>query len=194
MAEAFVSPASAPAAETTSVHELKTLVLSRHSAIVVETPEEERLDEILTRSRRSCASRHFEWTVTGGLVRLPGGGAAAYGTQDAAPAIRTIGDLGVDAIFVLKDLGQLGDPAIPRALLDLLERLHTGGDVDLVLAGARSSCPRRSRRDVVTFELALPTGDEYRRTVAAASNRSDHRPRAVTPCPRTTTLAPRSPA
>src|SRR3954452_12392001 len=99
------------------VHELKTLVLSRHSAIVVEAPEEERLDEILAEVARQLGLAHFAWTVTGGLVRLPGG-AAAYGTQDAVQAISTIGDLGVDGVFVVKDLGpHLQTPQAARALV-----------------------------------------------------------------------------
>ncbi len=55
------------------MHDLKTLVLSRHPAIVVETPEEKRLDELLGAVARDLGLAQFAWTVTKGLVRLPGG-------------------------------------------------------------------------------------------------------------------------
>jgi ATPase family associated with various cellular activities (AAA)/AAA+ lid domain len=166
MTSTSVAPPTAPVPGP--VHELKTLVLSRHAAIVVETAEEERLDEILGAVASELRLAHFEWTVTGGLVRLPGG-AAAYGTQDAGQAIRTIGDLGVDGLFVLKDAGpHLTTPQSSRALVDLLDALAAPSRLStLVLAGAQVQLPPDVEARAVRYDLALPTRDEYRRTVSA---------------------------
>jgi hypothetical protein len=165
MTSTSVAPPAAPLPGP--VHELKTLVLSRHPAIVVETPEEERLDEIVAAVARELGLAQFCWTVTGGLVRQPGG-AAAYGTQDAVQAIRTIGDLGVDGVFVLKDVGpHLTTPQTSRALVDLLDALDAPSRLStLIITSAQVTLPPEVEAHAVRYELALPTRDEYRRTVA----------------------------
>jgi hypothetical protein len=162
-----VAPPSQTSPLPGPVHELKTLVLSRHPAIVVETPEEERLDELLAAVARELGLPHFVWTVTGGLVRLPGG-AAAYGTQDAGQAIATVRDFGIDGIFVFKDLGaHLSTPKAARTLVDLLDALAAPSRLStVVLAGAEVTLPPDVEAHVVRYQLALPSRDEYRRTVA----------------------------
>ena len=50
------------------MHELKTLVLSRHPAIAIETAEEERADALLGAVAADTRLSVFEWTVTQGLL------------------------------------------------------------------------------------------------------------------------------
>jgi hypothetical protein len=66
--------------ELTVVHELRTLVLSRHAAIAVETAEEEGADALLPEVARETNLLVFVWTITHGLVRRPGS-QAVYGTH-----------------------------------------------------------------------------------------------------------------
>src|SRR5205807_4860897 len=101
--------------ELTVVHELRTLVLSRHAAIAVETAEEERADALLAEVARETNLTVFDWTITLGLVRQPGS-QAVYGTQDPARMLESIQGLSVEGLFVLKDFGpHLATPTVARA-------------------------------------------------------------------------------
>lgn len=54
--------------ELSVAHELRTLVLSRHAAIAVETPEEERVDALLAEVAREPNLTVFD---DGTLYRVP---------------------------------------------------------------------------------------------------------------------------
>src|SRR6185437_2108131 len=109
--------------ELSVVHELKTLVLSRHAAIAVETAEEERADALLAEVARETNLAVFDWTITHGLVRQPGS-QAVYGTQDPARMPASIQDLSVEGLFVLKDFGpHLATPTVARAFRELIDDL-----------------------------------------------------------------------
>ena len=89
-APATLSRTTAPAS---AVHDLKTLVLSRHSAIVVESPEEERVDVLMRAVAADLRLPLYTWTVTRGLTRFgsPNGGAAGlYGSEDPLKALANI--------------------------------------------------------------------------------------------------------
>jgi hypothetical protein len=163
---AIIDPPARADAQPTVVHELKTLVLSRHPAIVLETAEEERADAQLAEVARETGLVVFEWTVTHGLVRQPGA-AAVYGTEDPMRMLASVLDLTVDGLFVLKDFGaQLTNPTVSRAFRELLmaltapQRLST-----LVLLGAAVDVPAEVAPHVVRYELRLPGRDEYRRVI-----------------------------
>ena len=162
-------PRSAPgSAQPGALHELRTLVLSRHSAVVMETQEEERADALLDAVAREVGLEVFEWTVTRGLVRRPAG-ARLYGTEDPLHMLAAIGELKVQALFVLKDVSaHLAAPVASRALRELLERFGAPGRLStVVLLGAAVSVPAELDGQVVRYELRLPGRDEYRRAVAA---------------------------
>ena len=138
-------PAKAPApalTEPSSVHEIKTLVLSRHPAIVIETVEEERADGQLAAVAAATGLALFEWTVTTGLVRQPGT-QPVYGTRDPQVMLANVGQLAVEGLYVLKDFGpHFTTAAVTRAFRELLElfakpqRLST-----FVLLGASVQLP-----------------------------------------------------
>src|SRR2546423_3495577 len=99
----------------TSAHEIKTLVLSRHPAIAVETSEEERADAVLAAVAADTRLTRFDSTVTRGLVRQPGN-APVYGTEDAGRMLASIRELTVEGMVVLTDFAsQLAMPDVSRA-------------------------------------------------------------------------------
>jgi hypothetical protein len=151
-----------------ALHELRTLVLSRHPAIVIETREEERADALVAAVARQSGLEVFEWTVTRGLVRRPAG-APVYGTEDPVRMLAAIGDLEVQGLFVLKDVSpHLTAPVVSRALRELLERFAAPGRLStVVLLGAAVSVPPDLDGQVVRYELRLPDREEYRSAVAA---------------------------
>ena len=127
-------------------HELRTLVLSRHPAIAIETTEEDRVDTQLAELAARTGLTMFEWTITRGLVRQPGT-APMYGTNDPARCWPTWPSLTVEGLFVLKDFdAHLGTPAVSRAFRELLERFGSPSRRStFVLLGATMELPARSR-------------------------------------------------
>jgi hypothetical protein len=162
-----VPTVTAPA-RPTNAHEIKTLVLSRHPAIAIETPEEERADAALTAVAADTGLTLFDWTVTRGLVRQPGT-APVYGTQEAGQMLASIGDLDVEGLFVLKDFSaQLATPAVSRAFRELLERFAGPGRLStIVLVGTSLELPAEVDPQVVRYEMRLPDREEYRVAIAA---------------------------
>lgn len=55
----------------TTLHDLKSLVCSFHSLVVIETVEEERVSSMLVSVARELRLPLFEWSVTRGLSRFP---------------------------------------------------------------------------------------------------------------------------
>ena len=53
------------------LHDFKTLVLSFHSIIAIETVEEDRAAKLVRSAANELGIQVFDWTVTQGLVRLP---------------------------------------------------------------------------------------------------------------------------
>jgi hypothetical protein len=164
---ATAAPHALADSELSVVHELKTLVLSRHPAIALETVEEERADALLGEVARETNLTVFEWTITHGLVRQPGT-EAVYGTQDPARMLATIQQLSVEALFVLKDFSaQLTTPTVARTFRELLDQLAAPERLStIVLLGVTAELPEGIAPEVVRYELRLPGRAEYRRVIA----------------------------
>jgi hypothetical protein len=166
--EAPSAPTVAGSAEPNGAHELKTLILSRHPAIAIETTEEERLDTLLAAVAADTQLTIFEWTITQGLVRRPDA-QAVYGTTDPLRMLTAIGELTVDGLFVLKDFdAHLSDPAASRAFRELLERFAAPAQRSTIaLVSATVDLPAEVEAQVVRFELQLPGLKEYRVAIEA---------------------------
>ena len=54
-----------------SLHDLKSLILSLHPVIAIETQEEERVEHLVQSLALELGHEVFEWTFTQGLVRWP---------------------------------------------------------------------------------------------------------------------------
>lgn len=158
------------AAPQSATHELRTLVLSRHPAIVLETAEEDRADALVRQVGFELAVPVHEWTVTRGLAALDGTpGMGIYGTMDPAKALGSIPDMNGNAIFVFKDFARhLQDPALSRRFRELLAAAEHRATT-FILLGAKVELPAEVEPAVVHFELPTPTVDDYRRTVLAVA-------------------------
>ena len=94
--------------------DLKSLVQSFHSAIAIETVEEERVDALLDAVAAELGFPVFEWTVTRGLVQRPTAH-ANLNTKEALGALGHMRGLSLEAIFLMKDFARhLNDPAVCR--------------------------------------------------------------------------------
>ena len=158
------APQQSGAGAPSAVHELKTLVLSRHPGILIETPEPERAERSLVEVGRDLQLVRFHWSVTTGLRRAREGGAPAYETQDPARALGAIAEMGVDGLYELHDFTPyLDKPEISRALLELLERFATPGRLStVVLLETAAKLPPELDPHVVRYNLRFPSRDEYR--------------------------------
>jgi hypothetical protein len=143
-----------------AVHELKTLVLSFHSLLVVETVEEERVRSLLIEVATDLRLPFYEWSLTEGLRRLRG--ATMDMTQDALMALKNIGTFDFDAVCMLKDLApHLSNANIARALRELAQKL-TATRSALVLTGNPVTLPPDLDALAVRFNLQLPDENELR--------------------------------
>src|SRR5262249_49353072 len=116
-----------------AVHELKTLVLSFHSLLAIETVEEERVRSLLIEVATDLRQPVYEWSVTEGLRRLRG--ATMDMTQDALMALKNINTFDFDAIYLMKDLApHVSNANIARALRDLAQKLTSSRSM-IVLTG-----------------------------------------------------------
>jgi hypothetical protein len=143
-----------------AVHELKTLVLSFHSLLAVETVEEERVRSLLIEVASDLRLPFYEWAATEGLRRLRG--ATLDATQDALSALRNIDSFTGDGIYLLKDLGPyLSNANTARYLRSLAQKL-TSTRSAIVLTGSPIELPADLDALAVRFELQLPDEQELR--------------------------------
>ena len=148
-------------AHRTSVHDLKSLVLSFHSLIVIETVEEERVRSLLHEVAVDLRLPMFEWSLTTGLHRFAG--AAIGETRDPLSALRHIESIASnEAIYLLKDLApHLTNASMCRPLRDLAQRLISTRSV-VVLTGDPIELPKDIETLAIRFHLELPDPDELR--------------------------------
>ena len=153
-----------------TVHDLRTLVLSRHPAIAIDSPEEARVDGIVAAVAADLHLPLWTWTVTRGLAAADAIG-GVYGTADLSKAIATVADLRGDALYVFKDAGRhLQDPALSRAFREMLATFaapHSHSTAFLV--GAPLGLPAEVESQVVHFDLRPPSREEYRGAIAAVA-------------------------
>ncbi len=154
----------------TSVHDLKSLVLSFHSLIAIETVEEERVRALVHEVAVDLNLPMFEWSLTDGFHRYAG--AAIGETRDPLAVLRHIESIAAhDAIYLLKDLApHLTSPTMSRPLRDLAQRLMSTRSA-VILAGDPIELPKDLEALAVRFTLELPDPDELRdlvRTVIGA--------------------------
>src|SRR5437868_1350378 len=146
-----------------AIHELKTLVLSFHSLLTVETVEEERVRSLLIEVASELRLPFYEWSVTEGLRRLRG--ATMDMTQDALMALKNVNTLDFDAIYLFKDLTpHLSNVNIARALRDLAQKLTSTRSM-IALTGNPVDLPPDLDALAVRFEMQLPDEQELREVI-----------------------------
>jgi hypothetical protein len=159
---------------STSVHDVRMLILSFHPLLVIETAEEERVEAILADVAGQTGLARFEWSVTRGLVRA-GEAQPIAGTPDPLALLRHVEGLTVEAIYHLKDFGPfVSQPPVARKLREVAQRFsHTRSA--LVVSGTPIELPADLESLAVRHELALPDREELSevlRTVIESLRRS----------------------
>ncbi|MDB9528649.1 AAA family ATPase [Oscillatoria sp. CS-180] len=165
-----------------SVRLFQTLVMSFHSAIVIETVEEERVRTLINTAINDLQMAVFEWSVAQGLTRSQGNihnrwtneyappGAqkpqALERTSDPVDALKHIEDIQFQAIYWMKDLGpHLKDEVIGRQLREVIQQFAHNRST-LVITGHNITLPPDIAQAVVYFDLKLPEPDELHQAIA----------------------------
>ena len=156
-----------PVSASTTIHEIKTLVQSRHPVVVLETVEEERVRGIVLAVAVQLGLPVFEWSVTQGLRRASATAPPSGITAEPGKVLAHIADMTVEGIFLLQDLHlHLGDAVTQRLFRDAAARLsHTRAT--MVLTGAQIELPAAIEADAVRVRVALPDAGELRAVVDA---------------------------
>jgi ATP-dependent 26S proteasome regulatory subunit len=157
--------------------ELLLLVNSRHPIITVETPEEERFEQLVLEIATELGVPLYEWSVTTGLAKFHG--AAIYNTEQPEQALANIPLIQGDAIFLLKDFARYCDnDRICRRLRDLAEKFRTVRRA-IVISAASLQLPAELAAEAAPFQLGLPTAEELLagvKSVLAEVNREQRIP------------------
>lgn len=146
------------------LHELKTLITSMHPVVVVESAEEERLEDLLRAVAAELKLPLFTWTVTRGLQRIDGQG-MIHGTSNPLTLLRHLATLTVEGIFHLKDLqAHLSEPATARAFKEAAQAFSRNRSI-IVLSGEGVALPGDLARLAVPLHLQRPQHDELKQMV-----------------------------
>jgi ATPase family associated with various cellular activities (AAA) len=160
--------ASAPASSTpvSGVDDLKTLVLSFHPLIVIDTVEEERVELLLEGLAARMNVTMMEWSVTSGL-RQRDVQTSVYGTSDPRQLLSYIAESSGEAIYWLKDFASsLGTPQIVRLLKEVTQRIGEAKAITtLVVTGADVQLPDDVMPEAAYYELPMPSEAEYLRVI-----------------------------
>ena len=145
----------------TTLHDVKTLVLSNHPILAIETLEEERVRDLLRATAAELKAPLFEWSVTRGLQKVPEGG-AIHGTAEPLGLMKHLRTLTVAGLFHLKDFPvYLEDPALVRTVRDVAQQFGKTR-ATLVLTGDPIALPPELAAQAVHLKLQLPGDDELR--------------------------------
>ncbi|HEX8054127.1 MAG TPA: AAA family ATPase [Thermoleophilaceae bacterium] len=158
------APQRSGAGAPSAVHELKTLVLSRHPGILIETTEPERAALSLADVARDLRLNRLQWSVTTGLRHAFDGGRAAYESQDPAGVLAAIAGLQLEALYELHDFTPyLAKPEVARAFRELLDKFSRPDRLStVVLVESAAKLPPELDPYVVRYDLRFPSRDEYR--------------------------------
>ncbi len=153
-----------PVSTVSSVHDIKTLVLSFHPVIVIETVEEERVEDLLSAVADAAWKPLFQWSVTRGLMKTSETSPITK-TTDPLMMLRHLDSLTVGGVFLLKDLSKyLEDPKVARQFRETA-RGFLAKRSTAVLTGATVQLPAEIDQEVVRYALHFPDRDELRRVV-----------------------------
>src|SRR5262245_33398313 len=143
----------------TTVHELKTLVLSYHPAIAFDTVEEERVETLADAVGEELQIPVYTWALTRGLVRKPTAHPSGE-TREPAALLAHLRSLKAHGIYVLQDFARpLADAEGCRAFRDAAEELAQA-KASMWIVGAAPEIPADAAAHVVHFPLELPSKKE----------------------------------
>lgn len=145
-----------------ALRDLELLINSRYPIIVVETYEEERIEEVLRQIAARLGIPFFVWTITDGLKRI-GSENPIYDTQHTVKALNNIAAIKGEGIYLFEDLHRyLGEAEVIRKLQDLCRPFAKDRSA-IVLSAPQIDLPPELEKLAASFRMDLPTKEELKR-------------------------------
>jgi hypothetical protein len=152
-------------ASSSLLRELTLLVLSRCPVVVLESPEEARVEELVSRVALELTIPLLIWSSSTGLVRPSGGGLSE--TEDPERALERVATMQGEVLVLFHDLHPyLERPEVARRLREL-DRAFGGSRSTAILAGVAVELPGGLSHQAARLELELPGQDDLERMVRA---------------------------
>jgi SpoVK/Ycf46/Vps4 family AAA+-type ATPase len=145
-------------------NDLEVLIDSQYPIICIETHEERRAEAILARIAGNMGLPFFHWVATEGVTRA-GKAQPVCTTRSAMEALNFISASSLDAVYLLKDLHRyLDDTLLVRKLRDMCHGFRQKRK-SLVLTAPAFDIPAELSKEVVFFDLSLPSAQDLERLV-----------------------------
>ncbi len=143
------------------IHNLRSLVLSNHPLIVVESVEEERVEDLLKVLCDREVWTLFDWSLSSGLVNRSSGAQLTQGNQTLASFQRIL-DIDMPSLFLFRDLeSQLEDPLLARMFREMVQGFQTSSQpMAIILCGDKMSLPNELEPFTTYVPLELPDSAE----------------------------------
>ena len=153
------------------LHNLRTLTLSHHPLIVIETVEENRVDRILDDLSQSAVWGYFDWSLASGL-RNRNSGKVLVQPNRLHEALNLVSDIALPGVFWFRDLaGQLDDPLTVRRFREVLQELGSGElPKAIVITGTRVDLDPSLESFAVYAPLDLPGAEELEKILIRTVN------------------------
>lgn len=153
------------------LHDLGLIIDSRTPIVVIESYEEDRALQMLTRLAMKRGQSLCRWTLTDGLDRMGFGIEPPEDTHKPEKVLRFIKDSAPDGLYVLCDFHSfLEDSALNIRLLKDIA-LASKGNKTLVLLSHELSIPPEVKKYSASFELRLPSEKQLMALVREEASR-----------------------
>jgi hypothetical protein len=145
---------------STSIHDIKTLILSSHPVIAIETVEEDRVRALLQAVSGQTRMPLFEWSITRGFARSELSSQINRSIATPAALLSHVEDLRPEIIVLLKDFSRhLDDAAHARQFREVADRFAKKRST-AVLTGDTVQLPNEIEALAVRYRLHLPDHEE----------------------------------
>ena len=151
-------------------HDLELILKSHIPIVVVESHEERRVLDILTRLTLGLAKPLFKWTITEGLERVDIDLEPQRVHSEATDVLRHIKASQKDAIYVLADFHPYLEEAMHIRLLKDIALSHQQTGSHIVLISHELKVPDELLKFTAHFELAMPNNNELEQLVRDTAN------------------------
>lgn len=149
------------------IHNLKSLILSHHPLIVIDTVEEDRVDDLLASLSSDTLWSYFDWSLASGLRHRTLGNVLVQPNRVTEALIR-LEDLTVPSLFWFRDFSEelSNNPLTARQLVELLQSFQKSPDPRaMVLTGSNLKLPPALESYATYVPLELPTEKEIEKIV-----------------------------
>lgn len=145
---------------STSIHEIKTLILSSHPVIAIETVEEERVRSLLLAVSEQTRMPLFEWSITRGFARSEMSSEINRTIASPSALLSHLNGLRPEIVVLLKDFSRHLDDATHARLFREVAEQFVRKRSTAVLVGDTVQLPNEIEALAVRYRLQMPDREE----------------------------------